>query len=334
MIFRFFCHHRGKIIIMSFLFGVLFRGTIYFEIQIYHLEECEGFASMGVKISELARNVYYDGIWRFWTRRIATVFLPFFVLLYCNAAIVVNLRKNNRENTIKMLILYCIFGISVASCKLRNRVKTATRSLIMVVTCYLCSNIIDVFIAAWEYLDDASLLQLEEFYSIATDVSSLLTILAASLRFPIYLINDKIILREVRFTLCFFYYHLVVCFSVLSKRTKQRKHHLKDELKQQLNSQSKTITHNSTENITLRKTRNSLGAVFISVTGIGLGRQHSQHSVFALERIPSQISVRIPLAVKEEESSSEIIDKHETLLLLSSNPLFNETENDSVSISE
>uniref|UniRef100_A0A1I8ETP9 G-protein coupled receptors family 1 profile domain-containing protein n=1 Tax=Wuchereria bancrofti TaxID=6293 RepID=A0A1I8ETP9_WUCBA len=301
--------------------------------QIYQLEECEGFASMGVKISELARNVYYDGIWRFWTRRIATVFLPFFVLLYCNAAIVVNLRKNNRENTIKMLVLYCIFGISVASCKLRNRVKTATRSLIMVVTCYLCSNIIDVFIAAWEYLDDASLLQLEEFYSIATDVSSLLTILAASLRFPIYLINDKIILREVRFTLCFFYYHLVVCFSVLSKRTKRRKHHLKGELKQQLNSQSKTITHNSTENITLRKTRNSLGAVFISVTGIGLGRQHSQHSVFALERIPSQISVRIPLAVKEQ-SSSEITDKHETLLLLSSNPLFNETENDSVSISE
>lgn len=67
----------------------------------------------------------------------------------------------------------------------------------MVVTCYLFSNIIDVIIAAWEYLDDASLLQVEEFYSIATDVSSLLAILAASLRFPIYLINDKIILREV-----------------------------------------------------------------------------------------------------------------------------------------
>lgn len=87
--------------------------------------------------------------------------------------------------------------LRVASRKFRSRVKAATRSLIMVVTCYLFSNIIDVFIAAWEYLDDASLLQLEEFYSIATDVSSLLTILAASLRFPIYLINDKVILREV-----------------------------------------------------------------------------------------------------------------------------------------
>ncbi|VDN49421.1 unnamed protein product [Gongylonema pulchrum] len=68
----------------------------------------------------------------------------------------------------------------------------------MVVTCYLCSNIIDVFIAAWEYLDSASLMKLEEFYTIATDVSSLLTVLAASLRLPIYLVNDKIIRKEVK----------------------------------------------------------------------------------------------------------------------------------------
>uniref|UniRef100_A0A1I7VGD1 G_PROTEIN_RECEP_F1_2 domain-containing protein n=2 Tax=Loa loa TaxID=7209 RepID=A0A1I7VGD1_LOALO len=266
---------------------------------------------MGVKISELARNVYYDGIWRFWTRRIATVFLPFFVLLYCNAAIVINLRKNNRENTIRILILYCIFGISMASCKLRNRLKAATRSLIMVVTCYLCSNIIDVIIAAWEYLDNASLLQLEEFYSIATDVSSLLTILAASLRFPIYLINDKIILREVRFTICFFYYHLAFCFSVLSKRSR-RKHHLKGELKQQLNCQNKTVTSNSTDNVTVPKTRNSLGAVFISITGIGLNREQSQHSIVALETVPVQIAVRIPLATAEQSSFEENGD-HETI---------------------
>uniref|UniRef100_A0A8R1TUE6 G-protein coupled receptors family 1 profile domain-containing protein n=1 Tax=Onchocerca volvulus TaxID=6282 RepID=A0A8R1TUE6_ONCVO len=303
------------------------------SIQIYHLEECEGFASMGVEISELARNVYYDGIWRFWTRRIATVFLPFFVLLYCNAAIVVNLRKSNRENTVKMLVLYCIFGISVVSCKLRNRVKAATRSLIMVVTCYLCSNIIDVIIAAWEYLDNASLLQLEEFYSLATDVSSLLTILAASLRFPIYLINDKIILREVRFNACFFYYHLAVCFSVLSKRSR-RKHHLKGELKQQLNSQNKTlITHKSPDNITLSKTRNSLGAVFLSVTGIGLDRQRSHHSIVDLEMNASQIAVHIPLVLKEQ-SSSEVNDNHETILLLTPNPLFSEAEKDSASTSE
>ncbi|OZC08173.1 hypothetical protein X798_04789 [Onchocerca flexuosa] len=300
---------------------------------IYHLEECEGFASMGVEISELARNVYYDGIWRFWTRRIATVFLPFFVLLYCNAAIVVNLRKSNRENTVKMLVLYCIFGISIVSCKLRNRVKAATRSLIMVVTCYLCSNIIDVIIAAWEYLDNASLLQLEEFYSFATDVSSLLTILAASLRFPIYLINDKIILKEVRFNVCFFYYHLAVCFSVLAKRSK-RKHHLKGELKQQLNSQNKTlIIHKSPDNITLSKTRNSLGAVFLSVTGIGLDRQRSNHSIVGLEMNASQFAINIPL-VAEEQSSSEANDNHETILLLTPNPLFSEAEKDSASTSE
>ncbi|VDM96041.1 unnamed protein product [Thelazia callipaeda] len=196
LIFQFFCRHRGKIVIAAFLLAVLFRGSVYFEIQIYHLENCEGFASIGVRVSELAQNVYYDGIWRFLIRRIATVFLPFFVLSYCNAAIVVSLRRNNRKNTIKMLV---ILFLSATSSKLRDRVKVATRSLMMVVTCYLCSNIIDVFISAWEYLDSASLMQLEEFYSTATDVSSLLTTLAACLRLPIYLINDKVIRKEVMF---------------------------------------------------------------------------------------------------------------------------------------
>ncbi|MCP9266261.1 hypothetical protein DINM_021777 [Dirofilaria immitis] len=261
--------------------------------QIYYLEECEGFASMGVKLVNL---------------------LVMFIMME-----------------------FGDFGpdvlLPIASCKLRNRVKAATRSLIMVVTCYLCSNIIDVIIAAWEYLDNASLLQLEEFYSIATDVSSLLTILAASLRFPIYLINDKIILREVRFTVCFFYYHLAVCFSVLSKRSR-RKHHLKGELKQQLNSQNKTlITHKSPENISLCKTRNSLGAVFLSVTGIGLDKQRSQHSIVDLEMNSSRIAVHIPL-VTEEQSSSEINGNQETILLLSPNPLLNEAEKDSTSMSE
>lgn len=79
----------------------------------------------------------------------------------------------------------------------------------MVVSCYLCSNIIDVFIAAWEYLDSASLMELEEFYTIVTDVSSLLTVLASSLRLPIYLINDTIIRNEVEF-------HFIA-FSFLSK---------------------------------------------------------------------------------------------------------------------
>lgn len=81
---------------------------------------------------------------------------------------------------------------------MKSRLKTATRMLIMVVTCYLCANIIDVFIAAWEHIDGESLMQFGEFYTLATDVASLLSVLAASLRLPIYVINDAVIRKEVK----------------------------------------------------------------------------------------------------------------------------------------
>lgn len=69
--------------------------------------------------------------------------------------------------------------------------------LIMVVTCYLIANIIDVFIASWEYIDGESLRNFGEFYTIATDTSSLLSVLSASLRLPIYIANDEVIRHEV-----------------------------------------------------------------------------------------------------------------------------------------
>lgn len=74
--------------------------------------------------------------------------------------------------------------------------------LIVVVTCYLLANVLDVIIAAWEYIDAVSLTQrYAEFYAIAADISSLLTVVAGALRLPIYTANDKTIKREVIFVL-------------------------------------------------------------------------------------------------------------------------------------
>uniref|UniRef100_A0A914RWF9 G-protein coupled receptors family 1 profile domain-containing protein n=1 Tax=Parascaris equorum TaxID=6256 RepID=A0A914RWF9_PAREQ len=196
------CRHRTGIVVGAFLLGLLLRGTVFFEIQIYHVDECEGFASMGVELTALARNRYFDGIWRFWTRKITTVFLPFFVLAYCNAAIVYNLQKSERNRMVRRLILNVTLGPNAEPLRLKSRLKTATRMLIMVVTCYLCANIIDVFIAAWEHIDGESLMQFGEFYTLATDVASLLSVLAASLRLPIYVINDAVIRKEVANVIC------------------------------------------------------------------------------------------------------------------------------------
>uniref|UniRef100_A0A0M3J1R0 G_PROTEIN_RECEP_F1_2 domain-containing protein n=1 Tax=Anisakis simplex TaxID=6269 RepID=A0A0M3J1R0_ANISI len=191
--------HRTGIGVGAFLLGVLLRGTVFFEIQIYHVSECSGFASIGVELTKLSRNRYYDAIWRFWTRKTTTVFLPFFTLAYCNAAIVYNLQTIERNRVAKTLFLSIVYGME--SFRFKSRLKSATRMLIMVVTCYLIANIIDVFIAAWEYIDGASLMEYGEFYTVATDIASFLSVLSAGLRLPIYVINDRVIRKEVSLSL-------------------------------------------------------------------------------------------------------------------------------------
>ncbi|KIH66587.1 hypothetical protein ANCDUO_03086 [Ancylostoma duodenale] len=67
----------------------------------------------------------------------------------------------------------------------------------MVVCCYLAANIIDVVVAFWETIDIDSLFANEGFYTVTTDISSFLPILACAMRLPIYAINDKQIRTEV-----------------------------------------------------------------------------------------------------------------------------------------
>lgn len=70
--------------------------------------------------------------------------------------------------------------------------------LIIVVTCYLVANVLDVSLAIWEYCDAASLAQMGNLYTVTTDVSSLLSVFSSSLRLPIYLLaGDKALKSEV-----------------------------------------------------------------------------------------------------------------------------------------
>ncbi|KAK0400212.1 hypothetical protein QR680_003406 [Steinernema hermaphroditum] len=197
-LFEFVCKNRPLCLALAFLVAILFRGTVFFEIEIYHRPECTGLASMGVKLTELARHPLFDSLWRFWARRFFTIFLPFFILAYCNAAIVYSVQKSEKDRMVKTLILYVTVGANGHVGKIKSRVRAATRMLVMVVACYLCANILDVFVATWEYIDAESLAKQEGFYAIVTDVSSLLSILAAALRLPIYISNDKAITKEVK----------------------------------------------------------------------------------------------------------------------------------------
>lgn len=85
---------------------------------------------------------------------------------------------------------------------LRRDVRSATRMMIMVVSCYLLSNVLSVVITAWEHIDSDSLYEHAfAFFTLGSDVASLLTVVASALRLPIYAVNNPQIRRELRIIL-------------------------------------------------------------------------------------------------------------------------------------
>ncbi|VDL69228.1 unnamed protein product [Nippostrongylus brasiliensis] len=196
-LFRFLSRSRAYVVLFCFLASCIFRGTVFFEVAVVYNPRCTGFSSMGLASSRLFSNPVYDAIWKFWVRKIVTVFLPFAALASFNAAIVFNVRRSDRDQTVKALVLFTTVGTRAEVTRLRSRLRAVTRMLVMVVCCYLAANIIDVVVAFWETIDIDSLFANEGIYTVTTDISSFLPILACALRLPIYAINDKQIKKEV-----------------------------------------------------------------------------------------------------------------------------------------
>ncbi|CAD6194886.1 unnamed protein product [Caenorhabditis auriculariae] len=198
-LFRLLATHRGIVVSLCFLGSLIFRGTVFFEIKVVYNHKCEGFSSLGLAAVRVFSNPMVDVVWRFWVRKIVTVFLPFIVLAYFNARIVMNVRKTDRDQTVKALVLFITVGTRGEVTRLRSRLRAVTRMLVLVVTCYLVANILDVIIAFWETIDlDSLMLDNAGVYAILADISSFLPILACALRLPIYAINDRQIRTEVR----------------------------------------------------------------------------------------------------------------------------------------
>jgi hypothetical protein len=68
----------------------------------------------------------------------------------------------------------------------KANVRAATRMLILIVSCYLGANVVNVIITFWEFISNDTLKQYPMFYTMGADVVSLLTVGAAAARLPIY----------------------------------------------------------------------------------------------------------------------------------------------------
>ncbi|KAK0411533.1 hypothetical protein QR680_005698 [Steinernema hermaphroditum] len=178
--------HRKWIALLGVFLGVLSKVTIAFELKVERDPKCLGaFNEFYLTVTSLVRDNRHYVFWRFWYRNLITILLPFFVLMAMNAQIVNELRKQAYDPLTSHFIDH---QRQASHAKQRKaRIRSATRTLVLIVVTYLLANVLNVIITIWEHIDaDALIYQYTQFYIISVDAVSLLTIVACALRLPIY----------------------------------------------------------------------------------------------------------------------------------------------------
>lgn len=184
---------RNKVIVIAiiiFLSG-LFKGTLYFETALLYIKDCPSIESL-IPIW-IRTNDHWQAA-RFWIRKFFTIIVPFFVLAFCNLYIVLHLKKRKRKFDQIITQSQRIAAAAAANGVLRRSVRpsanlsfkkrysekkgvrVATRTLAMVVGCYLISNTTTTIINIWEYFDPY-FFRYEHYYNylIASDLAALVS---------------------------------------------------------------------------------------------------------------------------------------------------------------
>jgi hypothetical protein len=160
-----------------------------------HYPECIGFESVHLEQSPLTRSRMYANLWMFWFRNIFHVFLPFFLLLTLNGAIIQKMRHVDMQGA----LMSVAFGKRRAKQRKATR-RAATRMLVAIVATYLVTNVVNLIITAWEHVNIDSLRALHHgrLYTYAADLSSILTITCGAVRMPIYYACNKDMRNELK----------------------------------------------------------------------------------------------------------------------------------------
>uniref|UniRef100_A0A914WJA2 G-protein coupled receptors family 1 profile domain-containing protein n=1 Tax=Plectus sambesii TaxID=2011161 RepID=A0A914WJA2_9BILA len=177
-------------------FSIISKGTVYWELAVRHYPECDGFQSVHLEQSPLTRNRAYANLWMFWFRNIFHVFVPFFLLLLLNGAIIHRMRH---APDMQGALMSVAFGKRRAKQRKSTR-RAATRMLGAIVATYLVTNVVNLIITAWEHVNIDSLRTLHHgrLYTYAADLSSILTITCGAIRLPIYYACNKDMRNEIK----------------------------------------------------------------------------------------------------------------------------------------
>uniref|UniRef100_A0A914US54 G-protein coupled receptors family 1 profile domain-containing protein n=1 Tax=Plectus sambesii TaxID=2011161 RepID=A0A914US54_9BILA len=198
---RFRRRHRLWIIGVAMVVAVIAKGPVYFELKVVPNANCTGVTANLAVLSDFSNREPYKTVYRFWFRNAATIFIPFFLCLYFNTRIVIKLRQQHtgarlfrfgtsEHKRLKGLKARRrkISSSAKEEAELQQNIRSATRMLVLVTCTYLLSNVLNVVVTAWEFIDLHSLLhpQMRPFYTYSSDFVSVLTVLSSAARLPIY----------------------------------------------------------------------------------------------------------------------------------------------------
>lgn len=107
--------------------------------------ECENFFQRYSVGGHLSRQTWFSGF-----LNLLTIFLPFLTLVFLNGGIVLMLRQQNIQQ-LRSLITELTMGHDVMKERKRS-LREATNTLIVIISVYLVSNLLNLFLSAIEYL--------------------------------------------------------------------------------------------------------------------------------------------------------------------------------------
>lgn len=188
------CLPKDRILITMFVvcFAIVSKGVVYWELEVIHRPNCTGFEEWHLEPSSLALEPIYRTAYMVWFRQIVHVFLPFFLLVCLNGAIINRLKRSLHTRSALMELA---LGAEAARQRKQN-IRAATRMLVVLVSTYLLANLFNVVISLIEHLNYSYLLTHPKFYTLATDVITLLTVVTGSIRLPIYYVCNQQIRKE------------------------------------------------------------------------------------------------------------------------------------------
>uniref|UniRef100_A0A914WIS8 G-protein coupled receptors family 1 profile domain-containing protein n=1 Tax=Plectus sambesii TaxID=2011161 RepID=A0A914WIS8_9BILA len=168
--------------------AVLVKVPTYFDIIVAASPHCTGFAKYRVGTMTRSQVVY-------WLQNVICIFTPFFCLVFLNGGIVAMLRRQNVQQ-LRSLIMELAVGHDRME-RQKAELRAATRTLVVIITAYLFSNLLNIFLTLFEYFDAETLKrEYREFYRLGSDTASLLTVLGNAIRLPIYVFSDPEIRSE------------------------------------------------------------------------------------------------------------------------------------------